>query len=83
MQIRSGIVAREFKSDDRPDLFVCGKSLPLEALKATVSIAAKHKQTFSIIGAPRAHVHAEAWRPMLVRLPVKDRVRADAGKMDY
>ena len=45
MQIRSRIVAREFKSDDRPDMYA--GTLPLEALKAIMSIAANHKETFS------------------------------------
>ena len=33
MQIRSRMCAREFKSDDRPDLYA---GTPLEALKATI-----------------------------------------------
>ena len=42
MQIRSRIVAREFKSDDRPDLYA--GTPPLEALTAIISIAANHKE---------------------------------------
>ena len=47
MQIRSRMCAREFKSDDRPDLYA--GTPPLEALKAIISIAANHKETFSIM----------------------------------
>ena len=39
MQIRSRIVAREFKSDDRPDLYA--GTPPLEVFKVIMSIAAK------------------------------------------
>ena len=81
MQIRSRIVAREFKSDDRPDLYV--GILPLEALKAMISIAANHKETFSImhIDVSRAFFHAKAQRPVLIRLPLEDRVGTCAGKI--
>ena len=44
MQIRSPMCAREFKSDDRPDLYA--GTPPLETPKATMSIAANHKETF-------------------------------------
>ena len=63
MQIRSRIVAREFKSDDRPDLYA--GTPPLEALKTIISIAANHRETFSImhIDVSRAYFHAKAQRP--------------------
>ena len=79
MQIRSRLRAREFKSDDRPDLYA--GTPPLEALKAITSIAANNKETFSImhIDVSRAHSHAKAQRPVLIRLPVEDRVGTDAG----
>ena len=81
MQIRSRMCAREFKSDDRPDLYA--GTPPLEALKAIISIAANHKETFSImhIDVSRAYFHAKAQRPVLIRLPVEDRMAADAGKV--
>ena len=81
MQIRSRMCAREFKSDDRPDLYA--GTPPLEALKARISIAAKHKETFSImhIDVSRAYFHAKAHRPVLIRLPVEDRMGTDAGKV--
>ena len=62
MHIRSRIVARKFKSDDRPDLYA--GTLPLEALKIIISIAANHKETFSFIhiDVSRAYFHAEAQR---------------------
>ena len=81
MQMRSRIIAREFKNEDRPD--VCAGTPPLEALKCIISIAASHKKTFSVmhIDESRAYFHAKAQRPVLVRLPVEDRVGADAGKI--
>ena len=80
MQIRSRIVAREFKSEDRPDLYA--GTPPLEALKAIISIAANQKETFSImhIDLSHAYFHAKTQRPMLIRLLMEDRMGADAGK---
>ena len=68
MQIRSRIVSREFKSGDRPDLYA--GTLALEALKATKSIAASHSPEFSLVHVDfsRAHFHAKAQRPVLVKL---------------
>ena len=40
MQIRSRIVARRFKSGDRPDLYA--GTHPVEALRAIISIAVSH-----------------------------------------
>ena len=64
LQIRPRIVAREFKSDDGPDLYA--GTPPLEALKSTISIAASHKETFSImhIDVPSAYFHGKAQRPV-------------------
>ena len=66
MQFRSRIVAREFKSDDRTDVYAV--TLLLEALKAIKSIAANHKETLSIIhiDVSRAYFHAKAQRPVLI-----------------
>ena len=47
MQLRSRIMAREFKSADRPDLHAGAP--PLEALKAIISIAASHSPEFSLM----------------------------------
>ena len=68
-------------SDDRPDLNA--GTPPLEALKAIISIAANHKETFSVIhiDVSRAYFHVEAQRPVLVRSPVEDRMGANAGKI--
>ena len=46
-------------------------------------IAANHKETFSImhIDVSRAHFHAKAQRPVLIRLPMEDRMGTDAGKV--
>ena len=53
----------------------------MEALKATISIAANHKETFSVmhIDVSRAHFHAKAQRFVLVRLPVENIMSASAG----
>ena len=81
MQVRSRMVARKFKSDDRPDLRA--GTPPLEALKATISIAANHKDTFSVmhIDVSRAYFHEKVRRLVLVRLPVEDSMGADAGNL--
>ena len=47
MQIKSGLVTRDFESEDRPDLHA--KTPPLEALNAIISIVANHKLTSSIM----------------------------------
>ena len=67
-------MARELKGEDRPD--VCAGTPPLEALKGMLSITTNNKQTFSIvhIDVSRAYFHADARRPVLVRLPVEDRM---------
>ena len=82
MQIRSRMCAREFKRDDRPDLYA--GTPPLEALKAKISIAANNEETFSIvhIDVSRAYFHAKAQTPVLIRLPVEDRMGTDAGKVE-
>ena len=79
MHIGSRVVARFFKSEDRPDLHA--GTLPLESMKATISIAANHKQTFSImhIDVPRAKFNAKVQKLVLVCLPVEDRIGVDAG----
>ena len=69
------------KVHDRPDLYA--GTPPLEALKATISIAANNRETFSImhIDVSRAYFHAKAQRPVLIRLPVEDRTGTDAVKV--
>ena len=69
MHIRLRIVAREFKSGDRPDLYAGAP--PLEALKAIISIAASHSPEFSLmhVDVSRVYFHAKAQRPVLVKLP--------------
>ena len=63
---------------------ICMQRTPLlESLKAIISIAANHKETFSImhIDVSRAYFHAKAQRLVLIRLPVEDRMGTDAGKV--
>ena len=82
MQIRSRLVAREFKRGDPADLHA--GTPPLEALKTMVSFAANHKaQIFN-----RAHRRVpcklpiqKAQRLVLVRLPGEDRRGLDVGKI--
>ena len=80
-QIRSRMCAREFKSDDRLDLYA--GTPPLEALKAIISIAANHKEMFSTIyiDVSRAYFHGKAPRPVLIRLSVEERMGTDADKV--
>ena len=80
MQIGSRLVAGEFKSGDRPDLYA--GTLLLEALKARVFIAPTHKQTSSImhIAVSRAYVPSKAQSLVLVRLPVENTWRVDVRK---
>ena len=58
MHIRSRLVAKEFKSGNRPDMYA--GTLPLEALKAIISIAAGHSPEFSLmlVDVSRAYLHA-------------------------
>ena len=81
MQIRPRMCAREFKSDDRPDL--CAGTPPLDASKAIFSIAANLQDMFSImhIDVSRAYFRAKAQRPVLIRLPVVGRTGTDVGKV--
>ena len=65
--------AREFKSDDRPDLYA--GTPPLEALKAIISIAANHFQSCT----STCHVRTSTRRPR--DLPVEDRMGTDVGKV--
>ena len=48
--------------------------LPLEPLKAIVSIVASHSLDFSLmhVDVSRAHFHAKAQRPVLVKLPAEE-----------
>ena len=82
MQIRSRMCAREFKSDDRPDLYA--GTPPLEAFDSNnIDCSKNHKGMFSIMhmDVSRAYFHAKAQRSLLIRLPVEDRKGTDAGKM--
>ena len=72
MQIQWRSVAREFRNGDRPDS--CAGTLPLDALKAIISIAASHSPEFSLmhVDVSRAYFHAKAQKPVLVKLPAED-----------
>ena len=81
MQIRSRIVARDFKSGNRPDLYA--GTPPLEALKDFISIAAIHSPKFSLmhIDVSRGYFHAKAQRSVLVKLPSEDCSGKDEGEI--
>ena len=80
-QIRSRIVAREFESGDRQDLYA--GALPLEALKAIISIAASHSPEFSLmhVDVSRVYFRAKAQTPVLVKLLAEDCSGEDKGKI--
>ena len=82
MQIRSRLVARDFRSGTRPDMYA--GTLPMNALKEVLSILANPRNEFSVfhIDVSRAHFHAKAQRFVLVRLPSEDMGKIDAGKSD-
>ena len=81
MQIRSRTCAREFKSDDRPfacrDSSIGGAESHHNRFQRTTK---KHFQSCT----STCHVHISKRRlrgPVLIRLPVEDRMGSDAGKM--
>ena len=56
---------------------------PLDALKATISMAASHSPEFSLmhVDVSRAYFHAKAERLVLVKLPVEDCSGKDEGEI--
>ena len=72
MHVRSRNVAREIKSGDRPNLYA--GTVPLDGMKATLSIAANHGQTLEVthIDVLCASFFAQGRRPLPMRLPVVD-----------
>ena len=69
---RSRLVAKDFKSGDRPDLFAA--TPPLEALKMLVSIAASNPGLQIMINdVRRAYFHAVVKRPVYIELPKEDK----------
>ena len=79
MQMRSRMCERELESDDLPNLYA-GTS-PVEALKARISIAANHKETFSTmhIDVSRAYFHGKAKKLVRIRVPTEG---TDVGKQE-
>ena len=72
--------AREFKSDDRPDLYA--GTPPLEALKAIISHCSEPQRNIFNHAHRRVTciVPCEGRRPVLIRPPMEDRMGTDAGK---
>ena len=81
MQIRLRIVAREFKSGDKPDLFF--GTPPLKALKAIISIAVSHSPEFSLmqLHVSHAYFHAKAQRLVLLKLLAEGCLGNDGSKI--
>ncbi len=73
---RSRLVAKDFKTGDRPDLFAA--TPPLEALKMIISIAASDPTLRIMINdVRRAYFHAPVRRPVYVELPGEDRMEGE------
>ena len=73
---RSRLVAKDFKGDDRPDLFAA--TPPLEALKLLISIAASNPGLHIMINDVKsAYFHAAVKRPVYIELPKEDRLEGD------
>ncbi len=73
---RSRLVAKYFKTGDRPDLFAA--TPPLEALKMIISIAASNPGLQIMINdVKRAYFHAPVKRPVYVELPNEDRMEGE------
>ena len=80
---RSRLVAQEIKRDKREDLFAA--TPPLEALKILLALAVmgKEEEKFKIdvIDVRRAYFHADAVRPVYVKLPPEDFEQGKCGKL--
>ena len=76
---RSRLVAKEYKTDIRPDLYAA--TPPSECLKMMISMMASN-QGFRIMYADvsRAYFYAKAVRPVYVKLPDEDREEGDEAR---
>ena len=73
---RSRLVAKDFKGDNRPDLFAA--TPPLEALKLLISIVASNPGLHIMINdVKRAYFHAAVKRLVYIELPNEDRLEGD------
>ena len=76
---RSRLVAKEFKTDDRPEWFAA--TPPGECLKVLLSrMASNRKFKMLYADVSRAYFYAAAVRPVFVKLPEEDLEEGDEGK---
>ena len=77
---RSRLVAKEFKTDVRPDLFAA--TPPSECLKMLLSTLATKGKSYRLLYADvsRAYFYAEAVRPVYVQLPQEDLEEGDGQR---
>ena len=76
--IRSRLVAKDFKADDRPELFAA--TPPTEAMRIILSEAAtmgKEEKVIMINDVRRAYFYAKALRPIWIELPEEDYTEED------
>ena len=89
-ELRSRLVAKEIKRDNRDDMFAA--TPPLEAKKALFSLAVtseygkrtarrKHKKKLLLIDVRRAYLYAAAKRDVYVVLPDEDASPGMCGKL--
>ena len=79
--IRSRWVAKEYKTNDRPDLFAA--TSPLEGVKLVLSQAASSDnkdQVVLIVDVRRAYFYARATRRVFIQLPEEDWEPGDEGR---
>ena len=73
---RSRLVAKEFKTDLRPELYAA--TPPSECLRILISkVASKEGMRMMYPDVPRAYFYAKAIRPVYVQLPEEDKDDGD------
>ena len=76
---RSRLVAKEFKTNDRPDLFAA--TPPSECLRLMISRMASRKgMQMMYADVSRAYFYAKAVRPVYVKLPEEDMEEGDESR---
>ena len=76
---RSRLVAKEFKTDDRPDLYAA--TPPSECLRLMLSqLASDRRRKLMYADVSRAYFYAKAIRPVFVKIPPEDMQQGDENK---
>ena len=77
---RSRLVAKEFKVDDRPDLYAA--TPPAECLKLLMSKLTRKGKYYKLIysDVSRAYFYAKSLQPVYVQLPDEDREPGDENR---